>query len=323
MLLEPIVAAFIITLVTLFYYLTRNYSYWMKKRVDFIPPKFPFGISHSQFFGTTYAGSYSRQFYLKYKLQGLKFVGAFTMNQPTLFVLDLDLLRNILTKDFNHFTSRDMIPTSHEFISKHLFALEGQEWKEMRVKLTPIFTSGKIKNMFQLMAACADNMTEYVDAEILQKGQFKVKDLTARFTTDVIATCAFGLEINCFKNKDNEFFAIGQLIFIPSPTLVIKMFLQRHFPTFSKIMNINVFQPKISKLLSSFLEETIKYRKINNFYRNDFVDLLLGIKNKKPTPGSDDNQQGKHLENTNTACSETKGNHVNSHPFKDGMLNIL
>lgn len=40
--------------------------------------------------------------------------------------------------------------------------LQGQKWKEMRMKLAPTFTSGKIKAMFPLMTECVDNFDEHL-----------------------------------------------------------------------------------------------------------------------------------------------------------------
>jgi len=40
--------------------------------------------------------------------------------------------------------------------------MRGQKWKDMRIKLAPTFTSGKIKYMFPLMQECAEQFDAHL-----------------------------------------------------------------------------------------------------------------------------------------------------------------
>jgi cytochrome P450 len=53
--------------------------------------------------------------------------------------------------------------------AKNLFNMQGQRWKEMRAKLTPTFTSGRMKSMFPLVLECAQNL-EKLYGEITDSG---------------------------------------------------------------------------------------------------------------------------------------------------------
>ncbi|KAG8296016.1 heme binding [Homalodisca vitripennis] len=299
-------------LVSLYLYLTHKYDYWKKKGVIFIEPKFPLGNLHDQFFGKADFGTIMQREYTKYKKMGLKYVGSFTLRQPTLMLIDLDLCKQVLSKDFNHFTTRDFTVTTHEYISKHLFALEGQEWKEMRTKLTPTFTSGKMKNMFQLMGRCADQLQDHIEKVVLQKGEFEVKDLIARFTTDIIATCAFGLEVNSIENRDDEFYKVGQLIFVSTREFFLKFMIHRAFPIIARTLKLDMFHPRISEVLQRIMTDTIEYRQKHNVVRNDFVELLMKVKENKNLDDEDD----KTCTEANTFCKLTNiiknGHHSNS-----------
>jgi cytochrome P450 family 6 len=46
--------------------------------------------------------------------------------------------------------------------AKNLFNMEGQRWKEMRKKLSPTFTSGKMKNMYPLVEDCSKIFENYM-----------------------------------------------------------------------------------------------------------------------------------------------------------------
>lgn len=287
-----------------YYYITKNYNYWEKKGVVYVKPKFPFGTFQEQFLGQKDAGSISQKFYTDHKQKGLRYFGTFTVRQATLDLIDLDLCKQVLTKDFGHFVSRDMSPVSHEYITKHLFALGGQEWREMRVKLTPTFSSGKLKKMFGLMEKCADQLQNHIEEVVLDQGEFLAKDLFARFTIDIIASCAFGLDVNSIEDGDHEFYKMGQLIFTPDLMSIVKNNVVMSFPAISRLLRISVFDHKVTEMLTSIVRDTEVYRKNNNVVRNDFIDLLLKVKENQYLED--------HEEDTATAEKKREGKHLHS-----------
>lgn len=57
-----------------------------------------------------------------------------------------------MIKDFSLFTDRGFYcDEEKEPLSGHLFRLNGQRWRYMRSKLSPAFTLGKLKMMFETM----------------------------------------------------------------------------------------------------------------------------------------------------------------------------
>lgn len=83
-------------------------------------------------------------------------------------------------------------------ISLHsLLTLGGQEWKDRRGKLTPMFSSGKIKMMFELIDIISDKFIKILKNETSKTDSIEMKNWLQRFTTDNIANIAFGIEPNC------------------------------------------------------------------------------------------------------------------------------
>lgn len=66
---------------------------------------------------------------------------------------DIDLIKQITIKDFEHFTDHVKLveDMNDPVLDLNLFALEGEKWKDMRSTLSPAFTSSKMKAMFTLM----------------------------------------------------------------------------------------------------------------------------------------------------------------------------
>jgi cytochrome P450 len=77
------------------------------------------------------------------------------------------------------------------FVFKSLLSLDGQEWRERRVKMTPIFTSGKMKMMFETVDSISDKLVDVFEKDDDGSREFDVREWTSKFTTDVI-----GLNLN-------------------------------------------------------------------------------------------------------------------------------
>lgn len=93
-----------------------------------------------------------------------KFVGMYQLQTPTLLLRDPEIIRLFLVKSFTHFTDRGFLYDGHrEPLTKHLVNLEGDMWKTLRQKLTPTFSSGKIKSMVGLLQGCGVQLLEYME----------------------------------------------------------------------------------------------------------------------------------------------------------------
>lgn len=65
------------------------------------------------------------------------------------------------------------------------------------MKLSPVFTSGKIKMMFEAVGAIGEKFITAIDKELKITSCLEMRHLLAKFSTDVISSVAFGLDSNC------------------------------------------------------------------------------------------------------------------------------
>lgn len=72
-------------------------------------------------------------------------------------------------------------------LSGNLFSLGGEKWKQWRVKLTPAFTSGKVKAMFSSIVECGDPLAAHMVKLAEKQSTVEVRELLAGFTTNSIA----------------------------------------------------------------------------------------------------------------------------------------
>ncbi|XP_014244487.1 cytochrome P450 6a2-like [Cimex lectularius] len=289
--LAEFIALFV--LIVLIYKLFNPYDYWKKKGYPYVEGSFPLGTRPPLFLSKIYQGHIIEKIYNE--LSPHPFGGFYIVQAPHLMLRDPQLIKHIMVKDFSHFRSRfGKRYSPNDPLSQHLFNLEGDLWRSVRVKLTPTFTSGKMKMMYALFEACANNLSKVLDDSVGK--DVDIKDLFARFTTDVIATCAFGLEANSLKDPKNEFRTMADKIFPPYVSNLVKFsFLARFSPLKSLIgvLGLKFVPRKVNDFIINTIRDTIDYREENNVKRNDFLNLLIEMKNK---PLNEDGQKKDELE---------------------------
>lgn len=77
--------------------------------------------------------------------------------------------------------------------------------------------------MFNTMLECGREMSSVLEEIANEKGEVEIKEILARFTTDVIGSCAFGLECNCIRNPEAEFREMGNRAFTQTIGDVIRV----------------------------------------------------------------------------------------------------
>ncbi|XP_055697212.1 cytochrome P450 6a9-like [Phlebotomus papatasi] len=280
----------LVTIVTLlvagYWYVKNKFQYWEKKGIPFVKPVFPYGLLKGM--GTT---RHTSEIFTK-AYQELKgkdvFGGIYFFVQPVGLATDLDFLKNILVKDFQYFHDRGIYSNEKDDpLSGHLFALAGQRWRNLRNKLSPTFTSGKMKMMHSTIIAVAKEFQDYLEPIAQKNQEVEIKDILARFTTDVIGNCAFGVECNSLKDPDTEFRRIGKKVFEFTGLEFTRFYFLAVFQELGRMLRMKLIKADVSEFFLRLLRETTEYREKNNIKRNDFLSLLLQIKNTGKLEGDD------------------------------------
>jgi cytochrome P450 family 6 len=148
----------------------------------------------------------------------------------------------------------------------------------MRAKLSPTFTSGKMKMMFGTVLDICEEMINYM-SESSGEVEVEMKDILARFTTDVIGNVAFGLEMNTMRDPDSMFRKMGKKVFNPPKTQTMKIIFLTTFRRWAQNFGFRVVEKDVSDFFMSTIEQAVEYRESNKVHRNDFFNLLLELKN--------------------------------------------
>ncbi|XP_044261646.1 cytochrome P450 6A1-like [Tribolium madens] len=272
-----ILATVLTLLVAIILYYHNAFQFWAKKNIPFIPPRFPLGNTNVILPRGLTIGQLSKTFYDYFKQRGCKIGGVFLVTEPNLMVLDPDYIKNILLKDFHYFVDRGFyFNEKTDPISANLFTIDGDQWRNLRTKLTPTFTSSKMKIMYQTVKNCCTNMLEAIDKN--RDVDRDLKEFLGRYTVDVVGSCAFGIECNSFKHPDAEFRKMGLKAFHFDFLRSIRAFFIAYLPKMSRKMGFPSNDKDIREFFYNVVIETIQKREETQVKRNDFLQLLMDLR---------------------------------------------
>lgn len=210
--------------------------------------------------------------------------GLYMMHNPGLLITDLDLIKQITVKEFASFTDRGMHVSDDEPLTGHLFAIGGDKWKFIRSKLSPTFTSGKMKLIYHTVSDKGMSLVKAID-DASKDGSIEIKDIANRFTIDIVSSAAFGMESNTLTYEHPEFVAIFRKIFGDEGNSTMSSIVRGIAPKLAKFLGVRMFAKEVDDFFFDVVGGNIKYRESNNVVRNDFLNMLIQLKNKGVVDG--------------------------------------
>lgn len=172
-----------------FLYVRHVYSYWKRKKIKYLRPKFPFGNFGKNIFQEISIGELTEEFH---NCCDAPVIGFYSAMKPSLLVRDPTIIHDILIRDFSSFSHRGLYTNEKvDPLSGNLLFLNGEKWRNLRTKLSPAFTSGKLKAMFSTLIDCGDSFQKHVAQFADAKQTIEIRDVFARYSTNVIASGNF------------------------------------------------------------------------------------------------------------------------------------
>lgn len=158
------IIVFMSLMATFYLFMTRKFKYWSKRGIQELPPTPFLGNFSDCFMLRKSASEFVKGLYDQSK--GLPYMGFYIFDKPYFLARDPELIKHILVKDFNVFADRHAsTDEKHDRLGyANVFMMKNPSWKMLRAKLTPIFTTGKLKRMFDLMLVIADDLDKHLES---------------------------------------------------------------------------------------------------------------------------------------------------------------
>ncbi|NP_001296866.1 cytochrome P450 3A56 [Fundulus heteroclitus] len=191
------------TLLVAFVTLLLIYAYWPYgtfKRLGISGPK------PVPFFGTML--HYRRGFFTfdeECKKKYGKVWGIYDGRQPVLCVTDPEIIKAVLVKEcLSFFTNRRNFHLNGPLYDA-LSVAEDDQWKRIRSVLSPSFTSGRLKEMFEIMKNHSANLIRSMKKKADKDEPLDLKEFFGSYSMDVVTSTAFSVDIDSLNNPSDPF----------------------------------------------------------------------------------------------------------------------
>ncbi|XP_037040404.1 probable cytochrome P450 6d5 [Bradysia coprophila] len=278
-------------LVTAYLYVKHSYSYWKRRGVPYLTPSFLFGTFANSFQQKT---SFGQDLADMYNQTTEPFIGIYTSVRAGLLVRDPKIIKDILVKDFQSFghrgfnTNVDVDP-----MSDNVLLQQGDRWKRVRTQLSPAFSSGKLKGMFETILSSGKSLDEFVGRYLNTNKSLEMREVFARFATNVIVSVAFGIDIDCIKNPDCEFRKNGQKVFEPNMKNMLRANVAIMLPKLHKLLGLRFADKDVGDFMIDAVRQNFEYRETNSVIRKDFFQMLMQLRNTGKIRDDDDDWSAK------------------------------
>lgn len=262
----------------LYWYSTSKFDYWKKIGVKSLKSLPLFGNIQNFILRKRSPAEVFQELYNKF--EGERYGGIHQARTPVLLIRDPELIKHILVKDFCYFPGKGNHPDlKWDPLSYNLFNLEGEQWKYIRTKLTPAFTPGKLKIVYQHIDHYSEKLVEHLQKYAKNNEIIDVHDILVNFTMDATGSCAFGVEVNAMDDNDSEFKKMGRCIIHANGSTFIDI-LESISPNLLKIFRIRTFPRDVTTFFKMVIKKIMEYRDQNNVMKKDVMNLLMLARNK-------------------------------------------
>jgi len=210
-------------------------------------------------------------------LKDARFGLFWNMTEPCIFLKDLELIKKVQITDHENFMDFGFSPIFDDQINQFGLAdLRGETWKRMKRQLTPTMSIPRLKKNVSDMNDVGRKLVGYLHSQE-NKEFVEVINFSKKFYLGCLASIGFGINVDCFSEKESEFEKHAKTVFN-----VRNFLFTEFFPKFSNFFKISIIDPTFSKYLSKLCKGIVAQRKNQNLQFKDMLSNMVEVSKINP-----------------------------------------
>ena len=159
----------------------------------------------------------------------------------------------------------------------------GDAWKRMKKSTSGAFGLIKLKKSLSLYNSCCKEMLNWLDAEVKSNAEVDCVDMIKRCAINTLGSVGFGMNINTFKDRNNELKLHADNLFGPTRFAMLQF-----FPRLMALLRIPIVSKKAASFIVKVVEQNIKLREKENSDRKDILGTMIKFHSEHPEDMSKD-----------------------------------
>lgn len=149
----------------------------------------------------------------------------------------------------------------------------------------------------------------------------ELKDVFSRFANDVIATAAFGISVDSFRERDNEFYRLGQSMTQQMGVAqALKLAGFTLFPRLMVRLGVDFLSAEQDRFFRQLITDTMRTRETKNIFRPDMIELLMQAKKGSLRQQTADDQKESAVEGFATVEESQVGKRSHNRAWTENEL---
>ncbi|XP_064596751.1 putative cytochrome P450 CYP13A10 [Liolophura sinensis] len=273
-----------------------NQKYWQKVGVGGPDPNIFFGNLNELRTKTNY--EVIQGWTKKYG----KTYGYYCGEIPVLVTSDVKLIKEAFVEKHQHFHGRQPLPLPNSSDDSILAFTSGRTWKRQRAVVSPFFSSLMLKEVTPRIEKTVNHLLRLLSTQSNKGGSTEMLSVFQAFSLEAIARCAFSMESESQKNKNDLFLSVVRNFFkignFARRSFVLMV--AAAFPSCRRLWNIPITLVKCLRLftdpqdaLMKVLLPVINERRTHKKGKKDLLQILVESEvsdTDRITPHSTDNE---------------------------------
>lgn len=215
--------------------------------------------------------------------------GYYFGRRMVIVISEPDMIKQVLVENFSNFTNRMASGLESQPVANSILFLRDKRWEEVRSVLTSALSPEKLNEMMPLISQACDLLLAHLQRYAESGDACNIQRCYCCYTTDVVASIAFGTQVDSqtapedpFVEHCRRFFAFS----IPRPILVLILSFPSIMVPLARILP-NKNRDELNGFFNKLIRNVIALRdqQAAEERRRDFLQMVLDARHSAASVG--------------------------------------